>query len=213
MNIDSILIDLDGTLWDPVESVILSWQNVIKKYSHLVDQVSKQAIADCMGLNTQEIEDMLFPKATAQERKHIMQECMEEEHKYLRQHGSMLYPGVEETLAYIAKNYKLAIVSNCESGYIECFFAITHLEKYFDAYLCYGDSGQDKGENINSVLKQLESKDAIYVGDTSKDALAARYAGIPFVYARYGYGSMQFAPTQHDYVIDNFSELIDIINN
>jgi phosphoglycolate phosphatase len=213
MKIDSILIDLDGTLWDPVESIIQTWQNVIDKYADIVEQVSKKDISDCLGLNTQEIEEKLFPKATVQQRTQIMKECMEEEHQYLREHGSILYPKVEETLAHLADKYKLAIVSNCESGYIECFFAITGLERYFDTYLCYGDSGQDKGENIKTVLKHLDSKAAIYVGDTSKDALASRYAGIPFVYARYGYGNMGLDPDLRDYAIDDFCELIDIIEN
>ena len=213
MKLDSILLDLDGTLWDPAESITDIWQKVITGYHQIVDPVSDRDIRDCMGLNTQEIEAKLFPKATANQRRAIMDECMEKEHPYLAEQSNLLYPQVEETLAALSANHQLAIVSNCEKGYIECFFAITGLRKYFDYYLSYGDTGKAKGENIITVLKALNSKRSIYVGDTAKDAEAARFADIPFVFARYGYGGATLAPEQRDYAIDSFVELLDLIDH
>lgn len=211
MDIDSILFDLDGTLWNPTTGIFHTWQKVINRYPGLREPLSQDEITECMGLNTTEIENKLFPSASPQLRSQIMQECNAEEHYFLQQAGKMLYPGVEETLAYLASRYKLAIVSNCEIGYIECFLSINKLEKYFSEYLSFGDTGKAKGENILTVLKRLESKRAIFVGDTSIDGTAANFAGLPFIFARYGFGMNMMKPIYWDYAIDKLPELIPLL--
>ena len=49
-------------------------------------------------------------------------------------------------------------------------------------------------------------KNPIYVGDTSGDMEGAKIAGIPFVYASYGFGDVE----SFDYKIDDISELLDL---
>ena len=50
-----------------------------------------------------------------------MDEMCSYENEYLSIHGGTLYPGLEDTLKELKKNYRLFIVSNCQSGYIEAF--------------------------------------------------------------------------------------------
>ena len=49
-------------------------------------------------------------------------------------------------------------------------------------------------------------KNPIYVGDTKGDMEASYYAGIPFVYASYGFGKVE----SFDYKINDISELLDL---
>ena len=49
-------------------------------------------------------------------------------------------------------------------------------------------------------------KNPIYIGDTEGDMKAAKIADIPFVYAKYGFGSV----LNYDYSINSFDELIGI---
>jgi histidinol phosphatase-like enzyme len=49
---------------------------------------------------------------------------------------------------------------------------------------------------------------SIYVGDTAGDQKAAKAAGIPFVYARYGFGEVE----EYDFAIDSFEEILKINN-
>ena len=60
-DIDSIICDLDGTLWDSRKEVADSWSEIIKQYDYKRQDVSFQEINDLMGKTIDEIEDILFP--------------------------------------------------------------------------------------------------------------------------------------------------------
>ena len=45
-----------------------------------------------------------------------------------------------------------------------------------------GRIGLDKGSNIRLVMERNNITQAVYVGDTQKDAAAAEKAGIPFCF-------------------------------
>lgn len=208
MSVDSILFDLDGTLWDSVAAVTLSWQRVISRYPGLRGPVSDAELSECMGLTTDEIAAAIFPDIPQQLRDEIVEECFVEEHACLRQMGGKIYPGVAEALEHLSSSYPLAIISNCELGYIECFLEVTGFGKYFRDFESFGSTGKQKGENILAVMQRLGSKSAVYVGDIIKDQQAAAYAGIPFVFARYGFGQGKLKPSHWDYAIDSLLELV-----
>ena len=51
-----------------------------------------------------------------------------------------------------------------------------------------GDTGTEKGETIKRLMGQHDITSAVYIGDTQGDLEAARKAGIPFIFAAYGFG-------------------------
>ena len=106
----------------------------------------------------------------------------------------------------LSKKYKLFIVSNCQDGYIQCFFKAHKLEKYFIDIECSGVTGLSKGENNKLIIERNHLKNPVYVGDTAGDRESAIVANIPFVYARYGFGNVD----DYDYVIDNFEEILSL---
>ena len=69
-----------------------------------------------------------------------------------------------------------------------------------------GRTGLSKGENINLIIERNNLDSPVYVGDTAGDFTAAKYAGIPFIYAKYGFGQV----TEYDDVIEKFEELLTI---
>lgn len=207
---DSIIFDLDGTLWDSVAAVTGSWQQVVSRYPGLRGPLSDRELSQCMGLTTDEIAEAIFPQVPPQQREQLVEECFAEEHAWLRRSGGRLYHGVAETLAALSSSHDLAIVSNCELGYIECFFETTGLEKYFRDYESFGATGLPKGENIRQVMRRLPGRSAVYVGDMIKDQQAAQLAGIPFIFARYGFGQGKLQPTHWDYAISSFPELLQL---
>ncbi len=212
MKTDAVLLDLDGTLWDTVAAVTVSWQQVIDKYPGLRGPLSCAELRGCMGFNMDDIGAMIFPNVEEKRRTELLDECVAAEHAYLRQIGASLFPGVRETLPILAEKCKLAIISNCESGYIECFWEIAGLGRYFSDSECYGDTGLEKGANIRAVAERLSAERPVYVGDIRKDQLAAEEAEVPYIYAAYGFGEGRMRPTHWQAKIDSFAELADIVN-
>ena len=152
MSIDSIIFDLDGTLWDSSEGVSKTWSLVLNKYDYERKEVTVEDLHICMGKQLDEIGEILFPNLSSEVRKNLMHECCTLENEYLGEHGGKLYLKVEETLKELSKKYKLFIVSNCQDGYIECFFKAHKLDKYFTDYECPGRTGLSKGENNKLII-------------------------------------------------------------
>jgi phosphoglycolate phosphatase len=113
---------------------------------------------------------------------------------------------LEEVLQALSEKYELYIVSNCQEGYIEAFYAYHGLEKYFRDFENPGRTGLSKGENIKLLMKRNGLEAPVYVGDTAGDQKAAKDAGIPFVYAKYGFGDVE----DYDYAIERFDALLEI---
>ncbi|WP_138416598.1 HAD family hydrolase [Aquibacillus sediminis] len=203
---DSVIFDLDGTLWDSRQAVADAWNHVLKQ-KQINKQISVDDLQKTMGLPFDEVAMKLLPNIDQQKREQILEKCGELENGYLRKQGGKLYPQVEKVLETLSEKYKLFIVSNCQDGYIEAFFAYHQLGSYFIDYEHPGRTGLSKGENIQLVIDRNQLTNPIYVGDTDGDQKAATFAGIPFVYAKYGFGEVK----QYDYVIDQFNALPEII--
>lgn len=185
-----IIFDMDGTLWDSAEGVAKSWTRIADgKYPEPVN-ISEADVKGVMGLTMDKIADKLFPLLDKDARVKLLDECCVEENAYLREHGGVLYPELEETMQKLQKKYHLYIVSNCQSGYIEAFLAHYGLEKYFEDIECYGNNGLSKGDNIRQVVERNNLSDACYVGDIQGDFNSSMEAGVKFVHAAYGFGTI-----------------------
>ncbi len=205
--IDSIIFDMDGTLWDSTQEVAVAFNKVLEeKYPEVTDEVTAQKLQGFFGLPLDVIAVKLFQSVGEQHAITVMTECCEYECEYLAVNGATLYEGLEDALAKLSKRYKLVIVSNCQEGYIQCFFrAYPQLEQYFIDYEYPGRSGKLKADNIRLVIERNGLKQPIYVGDTQGDANAAKEAGVPFVFARYGFGDV----ADYDEVVNSLAELVE----
>lgn len=202
--VQAMIFDLDGTMWDATDGILKTWNEVIASHPECKrDLLTVEELGGYLGLPMTEIANRMFPHNTEAEKELLLDECCERENAYLSEHGGILYPKLEETLTILHQNYKLFVVSNCQSGYIESFLKAHKLERYFDDIQCWGDNKVPKGENNKVIMERNGVTRAVYVGDTSGDEQSARVAGIPFVYAAYGFGEA-VAP---DYTVQAFEEL------
>lgn len=184
-----IIFDMDGTLWDSAENVAKSWSMVVEE-SDLIDRtLTKEDIQSVMGKTMDVIADILFAELDKTQRMQLLEECCEAENEYLRAHGGVLYEGVEETFAKLKEQgYHLAIVSNCQKGYIEAFLDYYKLWDYIEDIECYGNNLKQKGDNIREVVERNHLDAAVYVGDIQGDYDASCKAGVNFIHAAYGFG-------------------------
>lgn len=203
---DSIIFDLDGTIWDPIDTVLHAWNSRIKKYSEIKEELTRTDFEGTMGLQMNEISKKLFPYLSEEVRDQVITECCNTEQGYIKKHGGNLFHNVEDVLRQLSKKYKLYIVSNCQDGYIESFYEFHNLSEYFLDFENPGRTGLSKGGNINLIIERNNLSSPIYVGDTEGDLRAARYAGIPFIYAKYGFGQV----SEYDEVIEKFDELMKL---
>jgi phosphoglycolate phosphatase len=205
---DSIIFDLDGTLWDSTANVALAWQNAIAKVDYLNEEMTVERVRSITGMTYDSIFDKLFPTLTIDQRKEVQSLCAISELEILHTKGGELYPQLEETLKYLGTKYKLYIVSNCQNGYIEVFLDLNNMHPYFLAHQCFGTKGNPKADNIKDIVNDHELKAAVYVGDTMGDYNAATQAGVPFIFASYGFGVV---PDGMAATADSFSSLVELL--
>ncbi len=201
-NMKAIIFDLDGTLWDTSEIVVRIWNEVLsKKCPSLV--MTKEIMASLMGKNKAQFMDDFFVGVETEEAEKLISEIFSREQEYLIKHGANMYDNVIDTLKELKKDYALAIVSNCQSGYMNAFLTYYELRDLLTDFECAGSSPLSKGDNIRLVINRNNFEKAIYVGDTKSDEEAACKAKLPFVYASYGFGDVD----SYDAVINSFEEI------
>ncbi|MBT2678517.1 HAD family hydrolase [Bacillus sp. ISL-35] len=203
---DSIIFDLDGTIWDPIDTVLSAWNSVIRKNNIINSELTRKDFEGTMGLQMDEISRRFFPALNDQERQKIISDCCEVEHSVIEKNGGVLFDNVENVLKELSQKYTLYIVSNCQDGYIEAFYKSHRLDQYFLDFENPGRTGLSKGENINLIIERNNLSSPVYVGDTQGDLDAARFAGIPFIYAEYGFGQV----SEYDMKIKSFEELLKV---
>ena len=185
-----IIFDMDGTLWDSGVSIAEAWNIVLKRRGLQKADLTADDIHSIMGKTIDGIADALFGEYSQEERMDITRECLEYENEYLAVHGGELYPELEKVLIELSAQYPLYIVSNCEKGYIEGFLAYFGFGKYFEDFESHGNTSLPKGKNIKLIVERNGLTEAVYVGDIQGDYNASKDAGVGFIHASYGFGTI-----------------------
>lgn len=193
MKYDGILFDLDGTLWNATKSIWESWKLALKDVPDVERPPTVQELEGVMGMTPETLMKTLYPYLSKERRLELFERCCEVENEYLRKNGGVLYEGLEEMLRTLSEIVPLFIVSNCNDGYISCFLEAHRLEQYFSDWECNGVTGLQKWGNIELVVERNRLERPVYVGDTIIDSDAAEKAGVPFLHAGYGFGTVEGA--------------------
>ena len=206
---DSVIFDLDGTLWDATSTVAKAWQLANEELNSIKpEQISREMVVSVTGMTYDAIFEKLFPYVTTDERSKFKTLFGKHELKMVSDEGGNLYEALEETLKYLKDKYRLFIVSNCQNGYIETFFSFSNLQSYFEGHQCFGTKTQPKHENIKDIIKDFGLKNPVYVGDTLGDFEASQKADVPLIFAAYGFGKVEHGQVA---TIQSFSELKELL--
>lgn len=201
---ESLIFDIDGTLWDSRALVAQGYNIQLRRegLAHLC--VDESTLKPLFGMIGKDIADILFASIPAPERYDLLQRCMEAERQYLRDDPCQVgYPGVKETLTALKEKYRLFIVSNSNRGYPELCMEKLGLTDLIEGHLCFGDTGTSKGQTIRTLMERHGISSCVYIGDTQGDFEATREAGVPFVWAAYGFGT----PEQYDWKAERITDL------
>lgn len=192
MKYDSIILDVDGTIWDTTPIVAKAWNKAIDKLFPQVAPVTADILKGQFGKTMDVIGQNLFGCLGPEEQKKLLDQCCVEEQLALEQNEEdITYEGVVETIRVLAAKISLFIVSNCQAGYIELVIKKLGISDYITDFECFGNNGLTKDKNIKLVVERNKLKNPVYVGDTQGDLEACKLAGVPFIWAEYGFGNVE----------------------
>ncbi len=211
MKFDSIILDVDGTIWNTTGIVADAWNLAFDKFFPQVPHVTADILKGQFGKPMDVIADNLFPMLSKDEKNLLMEKCCEMEQAALMDNTKdIAYEGVIETIKRLSQKIPVYIVSNCQSGYIEVVMEKNGIKDYIKDFECFGNTGLLKDQNIRLIIERNNLKAAAYVGDTQGDYEACKKAGVPFIWAAYGFGR----PEDNDYYfkLEKFQQLESLLD-
>ncbi len=203
----SIIYDVDGTLWDSTALIAENWRKISSSRNYPFEHITADALRGEFGKLLPDIGRSLFPMLPEDEMLKLITDCCDSDNAWLFENRQPLYEGVEEVITAVHNaGLKQIIVSNCTGGYIETLIAIHHLEDRIDGHICATDTGFGKCDNIRIACERYQLDDPVYVGDTLGDYTATKGAGLPFVFASYGFGCVP----SPDYIIQKPEDILTL---
>lgn len=202
--IDSIIFDMDGTLWDNVDSYVKVWNIGLEK-TGFDKRVSREELIGLMGKEARQLLNIVIPEASVEQQDQVFETVVEEYNNLFPDIEPKIYDGVIEGLEALSKKYKIFLLSNCEEGGLLNFMQYTNTTHLISDYMEHGQNLMPKHHNLKLLVEKHKLKSTIYVGDTDSDAKQTEMAGLPFVFVSYGFGNTN----NYHYKFDSFSELTD----
>ena len=201
---DSLILDMDGTLWDNVNTYVMSWNAAFKNYGHSV-LVNRENLMGLMGKEARQILNVLLPDVPVAEQDVLFDDVIVQYTNLIPTMKPVIYPGVMEGLERLHTKYKLFLLSNCEEGGLVNFMDYTNTKHLFLDYMEHGQNGMPKNYNLNLLKNKHDLQNPVYIGDTDSDRRESELAGVPFVFVTYGFGKTEHYNIQ----FNTFGELTD----
>jgi len=210
--VDTILLDLDGTLIDTTDIIIDAFKDTFEhffpdttltesEYTNLLGQT----LFKTFGFYT---EDQAHLDEVVAYYREVSNAKIE--------HGLNAYPKAKETLDYLKKKkIKVGIVTSKMRKVATYHLELTGLLAYVDLIIGYEDVTEHKPskEPIEKALMLLNAnkETSIYVGDHENDIIAAKRAGIMACAVTYSNRLNEMLKENPEFVIDELSNLKDFI--
>lgn len=210
MAFESIIFDVDGTLWDSRALLAQAYNAQLQEEGIRGLHVTAELLKPLFGKPMNELADGLFGQIVpAPERYALMDRCIARMDRHMEQHAGvhMGYPDLRPTVEKLKENHRLFIVSNGQKGYPQMAANKLGLADLMDGYLSWGDTGKSKGQTILQLMAQHGIESAVYIGDTQGDLEACREAGIPFIFTAFGFGQ----PEEYYAKVDRFAQLLEVL--
>lgn len=209
--VNNLILDVDGTLWNTTDVVADAWNEAITADGRSRVHATPGRLQQLFGKPMNVIGELLFTDVSQDVCEKLLEDCCQYEQRALHcVEADLLYPGVADTMRKLVADQgrHLYVVSNCQRGYIELFLEKNHLEEYVADTECYGNTGRGKGENIRLLMERngISPADTVYVGDTAGDQEASAEAEVDFIYACYGFGTVEGVAAE----IKDFSALLQL---
>jgi len=214
ISLNTILLDLDGTITNPKEGITKSIQYALRKVGIEVEDLDTLTKHIGPPLKEGFMEMWGFDEETANRLVTYYREYFSVTGIY----ENVVYDGMEELLKKLKAAGKTLIVATSKPE----FFAKQIMEHFhLDLYvtdICGSNldgTRTKKGDVIAYAMKKnhiTHKEDIIMVGDRSHDIIGAKENGIPCVGVLYGFGNEEEFRSNHaDYIVKDVDELGKIL--
>ncbi|MCB2211974.1 HAD family hydrolase [bacterium] len=189
----TLIFDMDGTLISSGKIALKSLRNGLtrfyQQYGETAPEMTDEQLVAGIGAPSDVFYRSLLDDKHLDDWEEFRAIIFEEEHKQL-QTERITYPGTIHTLETLRRRgYKLALVSNCGSSYLNAVIDTQNIRRHLDRASCIGDRQRStKAEHIADTVRELGGRAAV-IGDRAYDVEAAHANDLPAVGALYGYGS------------------------
>ncbi len=120
------------------------------------------------------------------------------------------FPGVQEAIKELSKDYRLFVMSSNSLRNVRRFLNNYEMSDYFEKL--YGGVGLfGKAKIMNHIVKKhkLDKQATCYVGDEVRDIIAAKKAGLSIVSVTWGFNGEQILKSQNpDFIASTPKEII-----
>ena len=212
--IKAVLFDLDGTLVDTFESIVISFNEALNVLGagHVDGEVLKKHIGAPHDVTLRK-----FAPHASQEELSRGTAVFRKTRAELTDEYTKVLPGVIELLENLRReNIKTGIVTTTTKEMTEHILKHSGLFDYFDVIVTRDDVKKLKPdpEPIIYALKKLKlNKDeCIMAGDHPNDIIAAKAAGIKAVAIPSAYDRNELEKYAPDYVFDNIYGIYSLIS-
>lgn len=186
-DIDSIIFDMDGTLWDAVSTYTKAWNEYFKNEG-MSQCIDPEMLRSLMGVEEKIVLDKILPHLEEWERLLVYRKkVIPLIYHWVELEGGQLYEGVISGLRRLSERYKLFIVSNCPEKLIQYFMNWSNTHQWITDSMAHGQNFCSKSDNILLIKEKYRLMNPIYVGDTDSDRRQSEEVPVPFFYMDYGF--------------------------
>jgi len=206
-----VFFDLDGTIADTEEIIVKSFQHIHKKFNSKIPK--REKIVSTFG---EPLKITLEREFSNNDYKEVVEEYRKFHRNIFYEHLKLHDGAVEIIKSLHKENKTLGIVTSRLRETAVEILEIFEIKKYFDAIVTIDDTEKHKPDP-EPLLKALEEvsgniEESIYIGDTKYDIECAKNTGVRSVLVGWSHHAGEEDKIEPDYTINQFSELIKIIN-
>ena len=228
-NYKGIIFDMDGVIYDISEAIKKAVDDSVEKYdmsvnpdevmeelAHLIEEIQNYPVPKIL-LNSYDLLKVKFLEGIKFFKKLRIAIFMFNQFNKYKDDESTIFKGIDDLISKLAKNVKLAILTNNKSQYAEEVLEKFNLSNYFSTIVGFNDVSEVK-PNPEGILKildkwNLKPKDAIFIGDMTTDIEAGKAANVTMICVASGLAQKEtLQQHQPDILVENTEDLIKLFN-
>ena len=228
-NFKGIIFDMDGVIYDISEAIKKAVDDSVEKYgmnvnpdevmeeiAHLIEEIQNYPVPKIL-LNSYDLLKVKFLEGISFFKKLRIAIFMFNQFNKYKEAESTIFKGIDDLISNLAKNVKLAILTNNKSQYAEEVLEKFNLSNYFSTIVGFNDVTEVK-PNPEGILKildkwNLKPEDAIFIGDMTTDIEAGKAANVTMICVASGLAQKEtLKKHQPNILVDNTEQLIKLFN-